>query len=199
MLRWCWVSVTRFSVSLSTSSIDDCLERGDCPNSSVSSQPLGFPMLQQTSLVHVHCWVHTGCTASSGLSFLRCCVAQFTVTVSHPTDSLLVDVRHLTVSQSAETLFIPQQHVGWSPHFEAVLEHLRVWKVSNNKGAGEGNKNYGLENENPTVPAEDLRFEHLQAMAERLGFSDFKEGELKRLYATWRLRISWNFLKKWWA
>ena len=28
----------------------------------------------------------------------------------------------------------------------------------------------------------DLRLEHLQAMAQRLGFSDLKEGELKRLY-----------------
>ena len=31
--------------------------------------------------------------------------------------------------------------------------------------------------------AQDLRLEHLQAMAQRLGFSDLKEGELKRLYA----------------
>jgi len=32
------------------------------------------------------------------------------------------------------------------------------------------------------VEAFDLRLEHLQAMAQRLGFSDLKEGELKRLY-----------------
>eukprot|EP00434_Breviolum_minutum_P003629 symbB.v1.2.003196.t1/scaffold158.1/size292703/9 len=32
------------------------------------------------------------------------------------------------------------------------------------------------------VEAYDLRLEHLQAMAQRLGFSDLKEGELKRLY-----------------
>lgn len=32
------------------------------------------------------------------------------------------------------------------------------------------------------VLAKDLRLEHLQAMAQRLGFSDLKEGELKRLY-----------------
>ena len=31
----------------------------------------------------------------------------------------------------------------------------------------------------------DLRLEHLQAMAQRLGFSDLKEGELKRLYVAW--------------
>ena len=32
------------------------------------------------------------------------------------------------------------------------------------------------------VEAFDLRLEHLQAMAQRLGFLDLKEGELKRLY-----------------
>lgn len=61
-----------------------------------------------------------------------------------------------------------------------IQEHVldTIWGISH---ASQDVRNT-FPNISITWATQDLRLEHLQAMAQRLGFSDLKEGELKRLY-----------------